>query len=410
MITTAFIVEYNPFHNGHKLHLEKSKQITNATHCIGIMSGNFIQRGGPALFDKWHRAALAVKNGVDLVIELPVLFASQSSEIFAKGSISILNQLNMVDNLVFGSESNDVESLLMASELLANESELLSNSIKENLKLGIPYPKARENALKAISKVDLSTTSNDILGLEYTKQLILQKSSIKPHTIKRTGSTYNSLDLVGQICSATAIREQLKTTLDINLQNFVPLPTYAMLEELVKLDKIIHDESFFECIRYNIICNLDRLSDIFDVNEGLHNKIYKAALTSSTLDELASSIKSKRFTYTRINRILFNILLEITKSDMDIIINTTSPAPYVRVLAFNQKGTELLNLIKKTSSIPIINKVSAFTPETELQRISFNYDTKATRIYNLINRTSKKAFDLGSNLDQDYYKSPVFIK
>lgn len=185
-----------------------------------------------------------MKNGVDLVIELPVLFASQSSEIFAKGSISILNQLNMVDNLVFGSESNDVESLLMASELLANESELLSNSIKENLKLGIPYPKARENALKAISKVDLSTTSNDILGLEYTKQLILQKSSIKPHTIKRTGSTYNSLDLVGQICSATAIREQLKTTLDINLQNFVPLPTYAMLEELVKLDKIIHDESF----------------------------------------------------------------------------------------------------------------------------------------------------------------------
>lgn len=410
MITTAFIVEYNPFHNGHKLHLEKSKQITNATHCIGIMSGNFIQRGGPALFDKWHRAALAVKNGVDLVIELPVLFASQSSEIFAKGSISILNQLNMVDNLVFGSESNDVESLLMASELLANESELLSNSIKENLKLGIPYPKARENALKAISKVDLSTTSNDILGLEYTKQLILQKSSIKPHTIKRTGSTYNSLDLVGQICSATAIREQLKTTLDINLQNFVPLPTYAMLEELVKLDKIIHDESFFEFIRYNIICNLDRLSDIFDVNEGLHNKIYKAALTSSTLDELASSIKSKRFTYTRIKRILFNILLEITKTDMDIVINTTSPAPYVRVLAFNQKGTELLNLMKKTSSIPIINKVSAFTPETELQRNSFNYDTKATRIYNLINRTSKKAFDLGSNLDQDYYKSPVFIK
>ena len=109
--------------------------------------------------------------------------------------------------------------------------------------------------MKAISKVDLSTTSNDILGLEYTKQLILQKSSITPHTIKRTGSTYNSLDLVGQICSATAIREQLKTTLDINLQNFVPLPTYAMLEELVKLDKIIHDESFFEFIRYNIICN-----------------------------------------------------------------------------------------------------------------------------------------------------------
>ncbi len=286
----------------------------------------------------------------------------------------------------------------------------LFDEIKENLKLGIPYPKARENALKAISKVDLSTTSNDILGLEYTKQLILQKSSIKPHTIKRTGSTYNSIDLVGQICSATAIRKQLKTTLDINLQNFVPLPTYAMLEELVKLDKIIHDESFFECIRYNIICNLDRLSDIFDVNEGLHNKIYKAALTSSTLDELASSIKSKRFTYTRIKRILFNILLEITKSDMNIIINTTSPAPYVRVLAFNQKGTELLNLMKKTSSIPIINKVSAFTPETELQRISFNYDTKATRIYNLINRTSKKAFDLGSNLDQDYYKSPVFIK
>ncbi len=406
MITTAFIVEYNPFHNGHKLHLEKSKQLTNATHCIGIMSGNFIQRGGPALFDKWNRASLAVRNGVDLVIELPVLFASQSSEIFAKGSISILNQLNVVDNLVFGSESNDAKSLYSIAHILANEGEVLSNSIKENLKLGLPYPKARENALKSISKVDLSTSSNDILGLEYIKQLILQKSSIKPHTIGRKGSTYNSTDLSGQICSATAIREKLKTGSYDNLRDFIPISTYNAVKTAVYENVIAHDEAFFDFIRYSIISNPDRLSEIFDISEGIHNKIYKSALYSSTLSDLTNSIKSKRFTYTRIKRILFNILLEITKADMNSIISCASPAPYVRVLAFNQKGTELLNLIKKTSSIPIVNKVSTFIPETDIQKLCFTYDTKATRIYNLINKSAKK----GRSLDEDYCTSPVFVK
>ncbi len=405
MITTAFIVEYNPFHNGHKLHLEKSKEITNATHCLGIMSGNFIQRGGPALIDKWHRAKLAIENGVDLVIELPLLFASQSSEIFAKGSISILNQLNIVDNLVFGSESNNIESLLELAHIFANESELLSESIKHHLKMGQAYPKARENALKSISKLDLSTKSNDILGLEYLKQIILQKSSIKPFTIQRTGSSYNSTRLVGQICSATAIREQLKNSLNDDMKNFLPNSSYDMIENFYKLSAIVHDEIFYEFIRYNIISDLEILNDIFDINEGIHNKIYKNALTTSDLNELASSIKSKRYTYTRIKRILFNILLQITKKDMDIIINSTSPAPYARILAFNQKGTQLLNKMKKTSSIPIINKVASFVPKNELEDISFKYDTKATRIYNLANFSRNTLTDL----NQDYYKSPIFI-
>ncbi len=406
MITTAFVVEYNPFHNGHKLHLLEAKKITNATHCIGIMSGNFIQRGGPALIDKWNRAALAVENGVDLVIELPVLFASQSAELFAKGSVAILSKLNIIDNLVFGSESNDISELKSIAYELTIESSAFKLALKDFLKNGMTYPKARQEALKVVSDFNLSRNSNDILGIEYIKQIFLQNSTINPISIKRTGSTYNSEDLVGEICSATAIRQKLKHTFYTDLANFMPSINYNFIKSIFDNKSIVYDESFFPLIRYKIISSIEQTENIFDVSEGIQNRIYAAALVSSTLEELIVAVKSKRYTYTKIRRILFNILLDIKKEDMSLIKNSNSPAPYARILAFNDNGRQLLNQLKTTSDIPVINKVSTFSPITNLEKKCFDFDLKATRIYNLASSLSNSK----DSLDLDYLKSPIYLR
>ncbi len=405
MITTAFVVEYNPFHNGHSLHLKEAKKITKATHCIGIMSGNFIQRGGPAFADKWSRASLAVENGVDLVIELPVLFATSSAELFAKGSIAILSKLNIVDNLVFGSESNNIVELKSIAYELAKENSDFKLALKTLLSHGISYPKARQEALKIVSDINLSSSSNDILGIEYIKQIILQGSNINPISIQRIGSEYNSDALIGQICSATAIRQNLKHECDKTLANFMPISVYNFISANFDNNNIIYDEDFYRLIQYKILDNLTKMNDIFDINEGIHNKIYKAALTSTNLEYLFSAIKSKRYTYTKIRRILFNILLDIKKEDMEIIINSNAPAPYARILAFNDKGREILNELRKNSDIPIINKVSAFSPYTQLEQKCFDFDLKATRIYNLARPHSNN-----DSLDLDYIKSPIYLK
>ena len=294
----GLVVEYNPFHNGHLYHLLKSKEITKATHTVAIMSGNFLQRGEPALFDKYTRARAAVENGVDLVIELPTLFACQSAEIFSHGAIATLNSLNCINSICFGSEVGNIDILYTISKILVNEPNEFKISLKKYLNDGMLFPTARSNALfdyiNENNLVDISrdellsilNSSNNILGIEYIKSLLKLKSNIKPYTITRINSEYNSESIDSSICSATAIRKALKNTDDISFASkVVPLPTYNILKtNIEKSFNPIFDEMFFDILSSIILRDSNELDKYFDVNEGIENKIYQSIFTSSNLE------------------------------------------------------------------------------------------------------------------------------
>lgn len=418
----GLVVEYNPFHNGHLYHLLKSKEITKATHTVAIMSGNFLQRGEPALFDKYTRARAAVENGVDLVIELPTLFACQSAEIFSHGAIATLNSLNCINSICFGSEVGNIDILYTISKILVNEPNEFKISLKKYLNDGMLFPTARSNALfdyinennlVDISKDELLSilnSSNNILGIEYIKSLLKLKSNIKPYTITRINSEYNSESIDSSICSATAIRKALKNTDDISFASkVVPLPTYNILKtNIEKSFNPIFDEMFFDILSSIILRDSNELDKYFDVNEGIENKIYQSIFTSSNLEELHSLVKSKRYTLTKIKRALNNVLLGITKDDM-ALVKDMNYIPYIRVLAFNDKGREILKAIKNNSEINIINKFSkiSFAMDDAKFKTLIDYDIKASNMYNMIYYKNNRQLLKGP---MDFYMSPTYVK
>ena len=418
----GLIVEYNPFHNGHLYHLKKSIEETNATHTIAIMSGNFLQRGEPALFDKYTRAYAAVKNGVDLVIELPTMFACQSAEIFSHGAIATLNSLNCVDCICFGSEEGDVNILKTISKILVDEPNEFKIYLKKYLDDGMLFPTARSLALfdyinkfniLNISKerlLDILNSSNNILGLEYIKSILKLKSNIKPYTITRVQSKYNSETIESNICSATAIRKQLKDFNNIDsISSVVPSNTFDTLKDKINNNfNPMFDDNYFEILSSIILRDINILNTYFEVNEGIENKIYQSIFTSSSLDDLKESIKSKRYTMTKVKRTLNNILLGITKNDMNNIKNIDS-VPYVRILAFNDKGREIIKNIKNNSDVNIINKFSniSFSKNDKIFKTLIDYDIKASNIYNLIYYKNNKNLLKGP---MDFYISPKYVK
>ena len=418
----GLVVEYNPFHNGHLYHLLKSKEITKATHTVAIMSGNFLQRGEPALFDKYTRARAAVENGVDLVIELPTLFACQSAEIFSHGAIATLNSLNCINSICFGSDVGNIDILYTISKILVNEPNEFKISLKKYLNDGMLFPTARSNALfdyinennlVDISKDELLSilnSSNNILGIEYIKSLLKLKSNIKPYTITRINSEYNSESIDSSICSATAIRKALKNTDDISFASkVVPLPTYNILKtNIEKSFNPIFDEMFFDILSSIILRDSNELDKYFDVNEGIENKIYQSIFTSSNLEELHSLVKSKRYTLTKIKRTLNNVLLGITKDDM-ALVKDMNYIPYIRVLAFNDKGREILKAIKNNSEINIINKFSkiSFAMDDAKFKTLIDYDIKASNMYNMIYYKNNRQLLKGP---MDFYMSPTYVK
>lgn len=418
----GLIVEYNPFHNGHLYHLTKSIKTTNSTHTVAIMSGNFLQRGEPALFDKYTRAEIAVKNGVDLVIELPTMFACQSAELFSHGAITTLNSLNCVNSICFGSEEGNVDILYTISKILVNEPDEFKVSLRKYLDEGMLYPTARSLALfdyiNKFNLLDISkekllsilNSSNNILGLEYIKCLLKLKSNIKPFTISRISAAYNSENIDNNICSATAIRKSLKDYNNLSLiQNVVPNHTYCILEnKIINNFNPMFDDKYFDLIKSVVVRENNSLDKYFDVNEGIENKIYQNIFTSSTLNDLQLSVKSKRYTLTKIKRTLNNILLGITKDDMKIVKDITS-VPYVRILAFNDKGREIIKVIKNNSDINIINKFSktSFSMDDKIFKTLIDYDIKASNMYNLIYYKNNNHLLKGP---MDYYVSPLYIK
>ena len=404
----GIISEYNPFHNGHSYHLNKSRELCNADYSICVMSGNFSQRGTPSIVDKWSRTQMALLGGVDLVIELPTIYSISSAENFANGAIKTLNNLSIVTHLSFGSEVGSLSVLDEFASILYQEPKEYITILSHELSKGLSYAKARENALlmylNDIRKyANILSNPNNILGIEYLKALKQLKSNISPITIQRNSVGHNDLSPVGNVASSTNIRQLLAQNKDI--KKYIPYETYEILEENIKYGKIIKDLSVFEKeILYTFRkMSVEDISNLPDVSEGLEHAIKKAADSSVCLNDFIAKVKSKRYTLTRLQRIMLYAILDITKQDM--LTSKTAKQPYIRVLGMNQKGKELLSIIKHSNSkLPIITSVKDFTDTNKNKALANMLDTDilATNIYTL-----GYEYDSASNLD--YTKKLIVV-
>ena len=351
MQRVGIICEYNPFHNGHLYHIQKIKQIFKNPTIVLVMSSHYTERGNLSILNKWDKTEIALDNGVDLVVELPFEFSTQSSDIFAKGAVGILNHLKC-EYIVFGSESNDIVKLNKLAEI-QNTIEY-NYEVKKLMKEGTSYPKAASNALKHLHGEEVDTP-NDILALSYIKEIKRINSEITPLSIKRTND-FNSTNIQGNIISANLIRNNLDK---IEIAKYVPKNA---IRSYYKVD-------YFNYLKYKILSDND-LSIYQTVDEGIENKLKSNIEESHTLSDLTLNIKSKRYTYNKINRMFIHILTSFTKEEA----SKRKEIRYIRVLGFNKKGRDYLNKIKKEVEIPIYTN---FNKDLELE-------LKVTKIYSQI--------------------------
>ncbi len=410
MKTIGIVSEYNPFHNGHKYHIENSKAKCGADFAVCIMSGSFVQRGEPAIFDKWARSKMAIEGGADLIIELPVVYSCQPAEIFAYGAMKILNSMNIIDFVCFGSESGDINLLSEIAEILYFEPVELKNIIKLNISKGFSYPKALSlslsNYLKSsddISNRKILENPNNTLAIEYLKSIIKLNSNIKPITIKRTND-YNDLNIKDIISSASAIRRELyENGMSENLKLAVPHFVWDIINNQLQLGNMpISLNKLSDIMLYQLRrMKSEEMKDIFNANEGIENRIKKYALSCSTVEELLENVKVKRYTRANLQRLIIHMLINITRSDTSLFKQDLTPI-YIRVLGFNDKGKFLLRLIKEKCKYPIITKVADFKTESpELARL-FELDILSTDIYSLTSQGKNK------KAGKDYYTSPIY--
>ncbi len=383
------IAEYNPFHNGHLYHLTESKKMTGATYTVAIMSGNFTQRGDTSLIDKWSKAKSALECGIDLVIELPVLYAISSAENFADGAIKLLNSMQVIDYISFGAETADMNMLNMIADILYDEPKEYQNLLAKELQSGISFPKARENALISYLNdnkyATLLSSPNNILGIEYLKALKKYKSTIQPIAMPRIESAHNDLNYSGNIASSTAIRDIIKNNrLDI-AKKLMPDSSFKNLFENIKIGHIVPDISIFE---KEIILKLRSMSTyeislLPDVSEGLEFSIKKAADSCNSIIQFLNIIKTKRYTFTRLQRILLYALLGITKKDIAMSKKTQ---PYIRILGANERGKYLISEVAKSNpKLNIITSVKKFTDKNLNRNLKtmLEKDIWATDVYTI---------------------------
>lgn len=403
MKISGIICEYNPFHNGHMHHINLTKSATNSDGIVGIMSGNFAQRGIPTLIDKWTRTRMALEGGVDLVIELPAIFALSSAEFFAKGSVELLDSLGVVDYLSFGSEIGDLKDLKLIAEILCEEPPKFKSLLKDYLAKGLPFAKSRSLALKDYldiqdSSKDLElimSSPNNVLAIEYCKALIKLNSSIIPFTIKRQGNNYNDKVLKDGFASASALRNFLGSSKDLSMiKKYLPDSTLAIMEALkAEGYPFVFPEDMFPFIKYRLLTNSNSLWKIPEASEGLDRKILKEITHCTSLDELISNVKSKRYTYTRISRILCQYFLNFDSYDIASLRN--SKPSYARILGFNSTGAAILKKIKASENICPLTKAS------KLQNPMISLDINATKAYSMINSALSPV--------EDFIKSPVLL-
>lgn len=395
----GLITEYNPFHNGHKLHIEKSKEITNSKNCIVVMSGNFVQRGEPAIFDKYLRTKMALLNGADLVIELPLIFATSSAELFALGSVDLLDKTGIVTDICFGSESGNLKDFLQVSNILSNEPPLFKKLLLKELNSGISFPKARANALKNMISIDLDflNSPNNILSIEYLKALNALNSNISPNTIKREKSQFHSTTIQGNIASATALRKAFLHNNVNDIKSCIPKNCFSLIEKYLPYNPPSINE-YSQILSYILRTkSIDDIKNIADINEGIENKIIDN-IDKNSISCLLESIKSKRYTYSRLQRALLHILLNITNKEQLFLKKNLNQ--YIRILGFKKSSSYILKALKENSKIPIItNLKNANSILNQNSMYYLNKEIKSSDIYYL-NQNKK--------LNQEY-KEPLVI-
>lgn len=367
-MAVGIIAEFNPFHNGHKYLLQTVKKITNEPIII-VMSGSFVQRGGIAVTDKLSRARSALLGGADLVIELPASFSHNTAQKFAEGAILTLDACGIADRIAFGSESGDIDSIKTAADISANEPRSVSDKIKKAMSEGIPYPVARASAYGEYASV--LSTPNDILAVEYIRACMVHNIDFMPIAIRRNGAGHDSCDVSGNIASATEIRRRILS--GENADMYMPPQNF----EIYDVSRI--DTAVISNLR---MISPQRLSDISEVCEGLENKFISAARDVSDVSSLCMSVKSKRYTLSKIRRIAYSSFIGLTKD-----ISSLKPT-YIRILGATQSGRALIKEMKTRAKLPVITKPADYHGDT-----LFNFNSRADDIFALcaVNESLRRA-------------------
>lgn len=400
MKTVGLITEYNPFHKGHKYHIQEAKRITDADCVVVLMSGNYVQRGEPAFFDKYLRTQIALEQGGDLVLELPVIYSTGSAELFAHGAVSILNRLEIIDSLCFGSEYASVNELSTIADILSDEPELYSTLLQNALKTGISFPMARTQAmiqymLQTENPVNLSqeainnilNTPNHILGIEYLKALHRTNSDILPFSITRIHSGYHDTGMENRFYSASALR-----TLSNNDSLFDSLADISPLyKDYFKTLGPITGNDFSLILGEKLLSASvnERLTDYTDISNDLANSITTHCSEFTDFNSFISLLKSKNLTYTRISRSLLHVMLGITDTLLNQVRASDGPS-YVRVLGFNDIGKKILGQI--SPKISLLTKMAGYKNclHTESDRLLFETNLHADHLYRMVQMNKYK--------------------
>lgn len=384
MKIVGLITEYNPFHNGHKYHLDEALKRTGSDYAIVVMSGNFVQRGTPAIMPKHLRTQIALESGAAIVIELPVLYATGSAELFATGAVSLLHSLNCVDFICFGTESGDIVALEQIAHILCDEPQEYKSALKKYLKSGNSFPLARQKAFNEItgnhSLSSILESPNNILGIEYIKALYRLKSPIIPVAIQREESNYHDTELKTVYSSASAIRNvfaQMEENISYvreTLKKQIPPNSLSLLTDTFQKRYPIYTNDFSLLLKYCLLTETkETLLSYMDINETLANRIYKNRNHFLSFEQFCEQIKTRDLTYTRVSRALLHILLQIKKTDI------TLPT-YARILGFQKNSSSVLSILKQKSRIPLITKLSSASL-TEKESAFLQQDIFASDIY-----------------------------
>ncbi len=379
MKTAGIVAEYNPFHNGHRHHIEKTKEMTGADHIVAVMSGNYVQRGETAILSKWARAETAIENGVDLVVELPTIWSIARAQDFAQGAVSLLQSLGCVDVISFGSECGDTEALSQTAKVLADKRVI--KRMHDDLEIGMSFAGARAEAVRAFfgdSYYDILNEPNNTLGIEYiianNKD---RKRRMEVFTIPRKGTAHDSLIRNENIASASDIRNMI-----INGESFERFVPQSVVEIFDREKENQTGPTPYSKLEFSVLCCMRQLraEDILetpDISEGIENRIHDAALKARNLEELYFFAKTRRYPHARIRRIVLASFLGLTKAQC------TGLPPYIKVLGMNQKGREILKAAKETASLPIVTKAADFDGLSERAKEVYSLEGMCTDVYSL---------------------------
>ena len=390
----GIIAEYNPLHNGHVYQIQKAKELCNASYVVAVIGGNFQERGNTSIINKWEKTKMALQSGIDMVIELPTVYSTSSAENFAFGAIKILKELGFVTHISFGMEYDDISTLNMISDLLYKEPRKYQMLLKNDLSSGVSFPTARQNAIiKYFSNaglVNLLSGSNNILAIEYLKAIKKLKFNVIPIGIKREKVFYNSKTIIDNYASSTAIRSLLFNNQIDEISRVMPASSFNILMENIRNGTYNLDlKNFSRIIIYKIRSStISDLKLVPDVSEGLENSIKKAASETNDIYELINKIKSKRYTQTRLQRIMLYILLGITKNDIE---NSKKVVPYIRILGIKNDAKKLLSSITSKNVITSVKDYEKKHLNSGKNLRFLDIDKYATDVYTLGYKTNSQA-------------------